>query len=105
MLSCGWMLTHLFSLMEELCKFLSEKKHKLAGFLNDEKWLLQLSYLTDIFSKVNKLNKVVQGAKHKQHFPVQKIEAFKRKLKLWRLYTLSGISDMFKNMHAFIEDV
>lgn len=103
-LSRGRMLTRLFNLREELCTFLSEKKPELAGFFNDEKWLLQLSYLADIFSEVNKLNKTMQGANTNNIFQYQKVEAFKRKLKLWRARTSSGITDMFENMHAFIQD-
>ena len=69
-LSRGLMLARLFNLMEKLCAFLSEKKPELADFFNDDKWLLQLNYLTDIFSEVNKLNKTMQGANTKIHFSV-----------------------------------
>ncbi|KAG0719652.1 SCAN domain-containing protein 3 [Chionoecetes opilio] len=98
------MLTRLFSLREELCTFLSQKKPELADFFNDDKWLLQLSYLADIFSEVNKLNKAMQGANTNNISQYKKVEAFKRKLKLWRVHTSSGITDMFENMHAFIQD-
>lgn len=101
-LSRGRMLTCLFSLREELCTFLSEKRPELADFFNDDKWLLQLSYLADIFSEVSELNKAMQGANTNNISQYQKVEAFKRKLKLWRVRTSSGITDMFENMHAFI---
>ena len=53
----GRMLTRLFSLREELCIFLSDKRPDLAEYLRDVKWLAQISYLADIFSYTNKLNK------------------------------------------------
>ncbi len=34
----------------------------LAEFLDDDKWLAQLSYLSDIFGEMNKLNRAMQGA-------------------------------------------
>lgn len=103
-LSCLRMLTYLFSLKEELCIFLSEKIPEIESFFNDEKWLLQLSCPADIFSEANKLNKAMQEANTNNISQYQKGEAFKRKLKLWCVFTSSGITDMFENMHAFIQD-
>ena len=62
------------------------------------------SYLADIFSEENEINKVMQGANTNNISQYQKVEAFKRKLKLWHVRTSSGITDMFENMHAFIQD-
>ena len=59
-LSRGRMPTHLFSLREELCIFLSDKTPDLAEYLSDEKRLAQLSCLADIFTETNKLNKTLQ---------------------------------------------
>uniref|UniRef100_A0A672QSS6 HAT C-terminal dimerisation domain-containing protein n=1 Tax=Sinocyclocheilus grahami TaxID=75366 RepID=A0A672QSS6_SINGR len=59
-LSRGRVLMRLFSLREELRDFLADKRPDLAEILDDDKWLAQLGYLSDIF------------------------EAFKRKLHMWK---------------------
>ncbi|KAK3512279.1 hypothetical protein QTP70_003183 [Hemibagrus guttatus] len=61
-LSRGRVLMRLFSLREELRDFLTDKRPDLAEFLDDDKWLAQLSYLSDIFGEMNKLNRAMQGA-------------------------------------------
>ncbi len=60
-LSRGLVLMRLFILMEELSDFLVDKRPDLAEFLDDDKWLAQLSYLSDIFGEMNKLNRAIQG--------------------------------------------
>ncbi len=52
----------LFSLREELSDFLAGKRPDLAEVLDDEKWLAKLSYLSDIFGEVNKLNRAIHGS-------------------------------------------
>lgn len=81
-----------------------EKKPELADFFKEYNWLLQLSHLADIFNEVNKLNKAMQGANTKNIFQYQKLEALKRKFKLWRVHISSGITDMFENMHPVVQD-
>ena len=48
-LSRGLMHPRLFSPREELCMFLSDKRPDLAEYLSDEKWLVHIGYLADIF--------------------------------------------------------
>lgn len=65
--------------------------------------LFSLSYLADMFSEVNKLNKAMQGTNTNNFCQYQRGEAFKRKLKFRGVRTLSGSTDIFEHKHAFIQ--
>lgn len=103
-LSRGHMLMRLFSLREELHTFLSDKKPELAELVKDEKWLALLSYLADVFSETNKLNKTMQGGNTNIIAQHERVVAFKRKLEMWKNRATSGITDMFKQLHAFLQE-
>lgn len=51
-------------------------------FCNDE-WILKLSYLADIFSKLNELNLKLQGKEHDVFKHNEEVEAFKKSIILW----------------------
>lgn len=87
----------LFSLREEQRDFLADKRADLAEFWDDDKWLAQLSDLSDIFGEMNKLNKAMQGANINTVVQHERVEAFKRKLCIWKTDVCSGISDMFEH--------
>lgn len=55
------MLLCLFSLREEWLDFFVDEKLELVQLVTNDKWLPQLSYLSDIFGEINKLNKNMQG--------------------------------------------
>jgi len=52
--------------------------------LEDPSWVADLAFLTDLVSHLNDLNLSMQGEKHLISELVEKIEAFKRKLALWK---------------------
>ncbi|XP_013793786.2 zinc finger BED domain-containing protein 5-like, partial [Limulus polyphemus] len=60
-LSRGKVLTRLTELREEVAIFL-EGKSDFARYLRNEEFVLRLTYLADIFSKLNELNLYLQGA-------------------------------------------
>lgn len=60
-LSKGRCLTRLLLLKIEVALFLQEKKSKHAEFFQNKEWLVKLSYLSDIFLKLNELNLSLQG--------------------------------------------
>ncbi|GFW69321.1 protein FAM200A [Trichonephila clavipes] len=60
-LSRGKILRRIFDLRNEVYMFLSEKKHRLTSYYINEVWLGRLSYLVDIFEKLNDLNLSLQG--------------------------------------------
>ena len=55
-LSRGKSLNRVFELREPLQRFLLEKNSDLANKFSDEKWVLKLAYLCDIFNLLNELN-------------------------------------------------
>ena len=81
-LSTGKVLTRLGELREEVAMFL-EGKFDFAKCLRDEEFILRLTYLADIFSKLNELNLYLQGTQG--IFEVHdKIRGFMKKLALWK---------------------
>uniref|UniRef100_A0A8C1JTI0 BED-type domain-containing protein n=1 Tax=Cyprinus carpio TaxID=7962 RepID=A0A8C1JTI0_CYPCA len=66
--------------------------------------LAQLSYLLDIFGEMNKLNRAMQGVNINTVVQRERVEAFKRKLHMWKTCVSSRISDMFEHTYAFIAD-
>ncbi|XP_071041762.1 protein FAM200A-like [Parasteatoda tepidariorum] len=60
-LSRGKILRRIFYLRNEVYMFLIEKKHRVASCYINEVWLGKLSYLVDIFEKLNDLNLSLQG--------------------------------------------
>uniref|UniRef100_A0A8C1QG11 BED-type domain-containing protein n=1 Tax=Cyprinus carpio TaxID=7962 RepID=A0A8C1QG11_CYPCA len=91
-LSRGRVLMCLFSLREELSDFLADKRPHLAD------------YLLDIFGEMNKLNRAMQGVNINTVVQRERVEAFKRKLHMWKTCVSSRISDMFEHTYAFIAD-
>lgn len=60
-LSCGNVLSRTFELRQEIYIFLKEEGHKYANEFSDENFLIKLTYLCDIFEKLNTLNTSLQG--------------------------------------------
>src|SRR4029434_6682601 len=61
---------------------LSRKKSALAELLTDD-WLLNWSYLADIFSSLNELNLKLQGRHYNGLLNWKNVQAFQKSLKLW----------------------
>lgn len=68
--------------------------------MEDDKWKLQLSYLTDIFAHLNELNLGMQGKNMNIFTFLNKIDAFKKKLLLWRKMAISFNFEMFELVSA-----
>jgi hypothetical protein len=61
-LSRGNMMQRVYELRTEMRDFLQgQKKDDWANLLNDKEWLAKLSYLSDIFERLNTLNRSLQG--------------------------------------------
>ena len=82
-LSRGKSLNRVFELREPLQRFLLEKNSDLAYKFSDEKWVLKLAYLCDIFNLLNELNLSLQGKMTTVFKLADKVAAFKDKLKSW----------------------
>ena len=97
-LSRGKSLNRVFELREPLQRFLLEKNSDLANKFSDEKWVLKLVYLCDIFNLLNELNLSLQGKMTTVFKLADKVAAFKDKLKLWEQRVNKRVFDMFQTL-------
>lgn len=73
-----------FYLSEEIITFLTIEESKF-DFLGDHKWWNKVSFLTDLFEHLNKLNINKQGRRNENILTsTDKIMAFNEKLSLWK---------------------
>lgn len=84
-LSRGNVLSRTYELRQEIYIFLKEEDHKYADYFVNEDFLLKLAYLCDIFEKLNALNLSLQGRYMHILKGIEKISAFIKKLKLWKV--------------------
>ena len=94
-LSRGEVLKWLYELRKEVELFLIVKESNLSRYLQDKKWLARLAYLSDILSYINELNLKLQGPDTTIFSAWNKIETFKKKLRLWLNMTAEGNNEMF----------
>ena len=97
-LSRGKSLNRVFELREPLQRFLLEKNSDLANKFSDEKWVLKLAYLCDIFNLLNELNLSLQGKMTTVFKLADKVAAFKDKLKSWEQRVNKRVFDMFQTL-------
>jgi hypothetical protein len=91
-------------LREEVAYFLEEKTD-LTHSLYSEEFILKLTYLADIFSKLNELNLYLQGTKGADIFALQdKIKGFMKKLTLWQNNIEKKNCDLFETFQTFITE-
>ncbi|GFS99051.1 zinc finger MYM-type protein 6 [Trichonephila clavipes] len=82
-LSRGKFLQRVYELRNEITIFLEEENLPEAEKFRDGLFLMKLSYLVDIFEKLNILNLHLQGSNVHMFDTRDKINAFCRKLELW----------------------
>lgn len=104
-LSKGRVLTRFYELRHEIHAFLIHKKSHLAELFTDE-WLLNLSYLADIFASLNELNLKLQGRHDNVFLNLKNVQAFQKSLKLWlaRLRRPDPSFYMFPTLLRHIEE-
>ena len=96
------MLTRLAELREEVAMFL-ESKSDLATYLRDKEFILRLTYLADIFSRLNELNLYLQGTEGISVFAVHdKIRGFMKKLFLWKNCINNRNYECFETLQTFV---
>ncbi|XP_036358063.1 zinc finger BED domain-containing protein 5-like [Octopus sinensis] len=101
-LSRGKVLTRLAELREEVAIFL-EDKSDFAKYLHDKEFVLRLTYLADIFSKLNDLNLYLQGTEGISIFAIhEKIRGFMKKLVLWKNHINNQNYDCFETFETFV---
>lgn len=82
-LSRGKALSRLQELRSEVLSLLMDHNIKLANVFNDERWQCILSYLSDIFMKMNEMSLSLQGMNITTFEANDKVRAFKRKIQFW----------------------
>jgi hypothetical protein len=83
-LSRGKVLKRLVELKEEVRRFLQDSGSPLYQYFLDKKWFVLLSYLSDIFDKLNGLNSSLQGPNARVFQLFDKVSAFLKKTMLWK---------------------
>ena len=83
-LSRGKILTRMVELKDEIAIFLQEYESNFAYKFEDKVFVLSLSYLAEIFSHLNNLNMFIQGMYANRILCTEMIEAFQKKLGLWK---------------------
>lgn len=90
-LSKGNMLQRVLELFDEIVSFLrDQKKSVLLEAFQEESFKFRLSYLCDIFSALNELNRKLQGKETNVLIQADKVQAFVSKLELWKQRAESG---------------
>ena len=84
------------------CLFL-EHNFELKDRFLDQKWLLKVAYLSDIFTKINELNFTLQGRQVNVFTAHEKIHTFKKKLDFWKICMSSNEFDYFPTIKCFLE--
>lgn len=101
-LSRGKVLTRLVELREDVAMLLDDKSD-LVKWLRNKEFMLALSYLADVFSKLNELNLYLQVTEGDDVFAVHdKIRGFVKKLALWKKNVEGGKYDCFDTFQTFI---
>ncbi|PNF26438.1 hypothetical protein B7P43_G16508 [Cryptotermes secundus] len=103
-LSRGKVLKRMFKLRHEVFCFLNGENHSLADSFSNKDFLLKMAYLTDIFEKLNILNTSLQGNEATVLSWNDKVNAFLRKLELWRNSMESDTLDMFPTLVSMVQD-
>lgn len=105
-LSRGRILTRVYELRMEIHIFLLEKKSSMADLFCNDEWILKLSYLADIFSKLNELNLKLQGKENDVFRHSEEVETFKKSIMLWqaRLRVGRPVYYMFPTLLQHIEE-
>ncbi|XP_076059427.1 protein FAM200C-like [Oratosquilla oratoria] len=105
-LSKGNMLQRVLELFDEVVAFLRAQENVvLLEALEDEFFRVRLSYLSDIFSALNELNRKLQGKGTNILFQSDKIRAFVAKLELWKKRAGSGSFSSFLALNECVEDM
>ena len=85
-------------------RFPLEKNSDLANKFSDEKWVLKLAYLCDIFNLLNELNLSLQGKMTTLFKFADLVAAFKDKLKLWEQRLNKRVFDIFQTLAETLKD-
>jgi len=101
-LSCSRIVQRVYELRDEPLIFLNQHNKPLAHFFTDETWVATLAYLADIFNILKSLNLSLQGPDTNVLKTHDKIDAFRKKLRIWKGRCEKGTYDMFPLLADFL---
>ena len=100
-------MSRVHSLRKEMAEFFERndraKSRVFCDKLADKAWIIRLSYLENIFSRLNFLNKSLQRKFTTVIDFIDKIRAFIMKLDLWERKAKDGNLDIFENVITLLE--
>ncbi|XP_063902632.1 zinc finger BED domain-containing protein 5-like [Zophobas morio] len=102
-LSRGRFLQRVYELREEIAIYLEEEHRPEAEKFRDYLFVMKLSYLVDIFEKLNILNLQLQGANTHMLDTSDKVTAFCKKLELWNRNVKQKNLEMFPNVDECVK--
>ena len=103
-LSRGKALTRLQELRSEVLSLLLDHNAKLANVFNSEEWQCILSYLSDIFMKMNEMILSLQGPRITAFEANDKVCAFKRKIQFWAESAKKNVVVCFPSLNDFLKE-
>ena len=101
-MSRGQSLNRLLLLKDEIEIFLTERKCEFAAFFQNDLWLSELCYLSDIFAKLNDLNLSLQGKNCDIFTSNDKIESFIKKISIWKSRIEKNSFEIFSSVDNFV---
>lgn len=102
-LSRGKCLQRVYELRDEIAIFLEQENREEAEKFRDHLFVMKLSYLVDLFEKLNILNLQLQGKNTHILEMRDKVNAFCRKLELWNTNVKKKNLGMFTNVNEFVK--
>lgn len=103
-LSLGNSLSRVFELGHKMYVYLKDENHACTESFSNKDISSKLFFLTDLFEKLNILNKSLKGNNTNILNLEDKVGGFKNKLDLWNNITDIGDYSRFPARHEFLED-
>lgn len=109
-LSKGKVLARVCHLKMEIISFLETEKNDLQFDFRSDLWWLKVAFLSDLFEKLNFLNKSLQGPNENVITTTGKLKSFGNKLVLWKNKLIAEsfepfpLTDKFDNKNEIIGD-
>lgn len=110
-LSKGKVLQRVCHLKVEIISFLETENLELQFDIHSDLWWLKVAFLSDLFEKLNVLNKSLQGPNENLVTATGKLNSFEKKLVFWKNKLLVGslesfpMTDKLSNKNMIIEDI
>ncbi|XP_069063747.1 zinc finger BED domain-containing protein 5-like [Pleurodeles waltl] len=103
-LSLGNSLLRVYELRNEIYSYLHNDEHCFADKFIDADFLIQMAFLSDLFEKLNTLNKSLQCNNTNILQLSDKVSGFKKKVILWKGSVSKGDNKCFPSLDKFLQD-